>query len=141
MCRMQRPRSQTATPVACMPGGNYENTVPLVSWSSGGAVIKVKRSAALSPFYSNAHCAVRILLLAIENTLNLKIRTDADPHSVRTLYGKTQVSSMQFSVYGNFPDSYRKALNLLSFFLTEHECLSGMAHDCLNGMLDDLMII
>ena len=109
MCRMQRPRSQTATPVACMPGGNYENTVPLVSWSSGGAVIKVKRSAALSPFYSNAHCAVRILLLAIENTLNLKIRTDADPHSVRTLYGKTQVSSMQFSVYGNFPDSYRKA--------------------------------
>ena len=40
----------------------------------------------LSPFYSNAHCAVRILLFAIENTLDLKIRTGADPHSVRTLY-------------------------------------------------------
>ena len=49
---------------------------------------------AIQPFYSNAHCAVRILLLAIENTLNLKIRTGADPHSVRTRYGKSQFNAI-----------------------------------------------
>ena len=30
-------------------------------------------------FYSNAHCAVRILPFTMENTLDLKIRTGADP--------------------------------------------------------------
>ena len=67
-------------------------------------------AAVLSSFYSNAHCPVMILLFAIENTLDLKIRTGADPHSVRTLYGKTQGFSMQFSACGNFPDSYEKSI-------------------------------
>ena len=72
-----------------------------------------KNCALLRPFYSNAHCAVRILLFAIENTLDLKIRTGADPHSVRTLYGKSHVFSMHFSAYGEFPDSYKTALNII----------------------------
>ena len=49
-------------------------------------------------------------MFVIENTLDLKIRTGADPHSVRTLYGKTHVCSMQFSACGNFPDSCKKAI-------------------------------
>ena len=61
-------------------------------------------------FYSNAHCAVRNLLFAIQNTFDLKIRNCTDPHSVRTLYGKTPVCSMQFFACGNFPDSYKKAI-------------------------------
>ena len=45
-----------------------------------------------------------------ENTLDLKIRTGADPRSVRTRYGKSHVGSMQFSVCGKFPDSRKKTL-------------------------------
>ena len=48
--------------------------------------------------------------LGIENTLDLKIRTGADSHSVRTLYGKIQVYAMQFSACGNFPDNYKKSI-------------------------------
>ena len=67
-----------------------------------------------SLFYSNAHCAYRILSFAIENTLHLKIRTGADPHSVRTLYGKFHVFSMQFIACGKFPDSYKNTINLVA---------------------------
>ena len=47
-------------------------------------------------------CALRSQEFAIyhENSLDLKIQTGADPHSVRTLYGKSHVCSMQFSAWG-----------------------------------------
>ena len=52
-------------------------------------------------------CALRIQDFAILslNTLELKIRTGPDPHSLRTQYGKSHVCAMQFSVWGKFPGS------------------------------------
>ena len=41
---------------------------------------KKKTKAPTQQISNDAHCAVRILLFAIENILDLKIRTGADPH-------------------------------------------------------------
>ena len=70
-----------------------------------------------SPFYSNAHCAVRILLFTIDNTLDLIIRTGADPHSVRTLCDKKKLNSVQC----NFPraEIFLTAIKRLLGTLTE----------------------
>ena len=58
---------------------------------------------------------------------DLKIRTGAetaDPHSVGTRDGKAQVCSMQFTVYGNFPDSYKNRIqNSQGMFKPYTTCL------------------
>ena len=57
-------------------------------------------------------CALRSqdLLFTIQNTLELKIRTGADPHLVRIWYEKCHVCSTQFSVCGIFPDSCKNSI-------------------------------
>ena len=79
------------------------------------------RGYKIKPFYSDAHCTVRILSFSIENTFDFKIRTSANPQSIRTPYGNSHVRSMQFSACGKFPDRYKNSINRTGCLPTKNE--------------------